>query len=112
MWKLLVTSDKFEDGRIYKIAKKFFDFKAVYIQNGQITLDFIKNEAPDFIFIDLKNEVNGQDFLNIFKNLSDSTRLRVTVFKLSSIKGVLFKIFPLDLVDFILSIFFKGKHAE
>lgn len=112
MWKLLVTSDKFEDSNIYKLAKKFFEFKAVYIQNGKITLDFIKNEAPDFIFIDLKKEVPGDDFLSIFKNLSDSSRLKVTVFKLSTVKGILLKIFPLDFIDFILSIFLKEKHAK
>jgi len=112
MWKLLVTSDKFQDGNIYRLAKKFFEFKAVYIQDGNFALDFIKNESPDFIFLDLTNPVPGEDISSIFKNLNDSQRLKVTVFMLSTVKGILLKIFPLDFIDFVMSIFFRGKPAK
>ena len=112
MLKLLVTSDKSKDGNIYKLAKKFFEFKAVYIQDGNFALDFIESESPDFIFLDLNSPVLGEDIGSILKNLNESQRLKVTVFMLSTIKGILLKIFPLDFIDFVMSIFFRGKPAE
>jgi hypothetical protein len=124
MWKLLVVSDKSENSVTFKIAKKLFDvppYGTVYFQNSNIAFDFIKHEAPQFLFLDLSKEHEGEDLQHVMTSLGDTAKLKVTVFHLSAIKATFLKIFPLDFIDFIISIFIwrsepglsgKGKTAR
>ncbi len=109
MYKLIVISDKKKNSLSFKIGTHLFDFNSTYMQNSEAILNFLKEETPNFAFIDINKKTDFESFDDLLKNHLFNERLRVTVFNLDSVKSAFLRILPLDTLDFILSLFFRRK---
>lgn len=112
MKKLIVINDKETDSITCRIAKKYLIFEGVYLQNGASVKYFIEEEKPYLLFVDLEEELEGDDIRTALSQLNAGKRLRIHVFRLNFFKVLLFKFMPIGLLDSILEESVEGKTAR
>ncbi len=112
MYKLIVISDKKKNSLSFRLASRLFDFNSTYMQDSQTLLKFLKDESPNFAFVDLKEKSDQNDFAKVFDHINMNDRIRVTVFNLDSVKSAFLRLFPLDMIDFLLSLFLRRKAVK
>ncbi|GAB4288677.1 MAG: hypothetical protein Kow0098_06150 [Ignavibacteriaceae bacterium] len=110
MKKLIVINDKSLDSVTFKVAKKFFLFEGSFLLNGETTVKLLKEENPDLVFLDMiEEDKKDTDIINLLCSLDPVKRLRVSVFRLSTVKAFLFRILPVDVIDHFVEGMLGGK---
>lgn len=112
MYKLIVISDKKKNSLSFKIGTHLFDFNSTYMQNSEAILNLLKEETPNFAFVDINKNSEFENFEELFNSMIINERVRVTIFNLDSVKSAFLRILPLDTLDFILSLVFRKKAVK
>lgn len=112
MKKLIIISDKNCSSLTCKFARKFFKLDGVYLQNGNVAVDFIEKINPDFVFVDLMNQTANENLLEMLNNFESNHRFKVHLFYLTLFKSVLFKIIPFQFVDVTIENIINSRTAK
>ncbi|HMU42827.1 MAG TPA: hypothetical protein PKA80_05970 [Ignavibacteriaceae bacterium] len=95
-----------------RFARKFFVLEGVYLQNGNVAVDFIEKTNPDFVFVDFISQTANDSLQEILNNFESNHRFRVHLFYLSLFKTILFKLIPFQIVDVLIENFINRQTAK
>lgn len=112
MKKLIIISDRECDNLTCKLARKFFELEGIYLQNGNVAVDFINKTFPDFVFVDFIKQATNDNLLEMLIDFESSHRFRVHLFYLSSFKYFLFKLIPFQVVELVIENFISRQAVK
>ncbi|MFC1694148.1 PleD family two-component system response regulator [Candidatus Latescibacterota bacterium] len=104
MKKILVVDDSIT---IQKVITKFFlkrtSYKIITAEDGEIALDQVKNDPPDFIILDIVlPRINGIAFLRDLRKMETTKNIPVILISGEMVdEGIKKEGFALGAVDFI-----------
>jgi len=112
MKKLIIISDRECNNLTCRFARKFFELEGVYLQSGNIAVDFIQKTNPDLVFVDFIKHAANDNLLEMLNNFESNHRFRVHLFYLSLLKSILFKLIPFQIVEVVIENFINRQTAK
>ncbi len=98
MKKILFVEDRSQRRFLLRNALKIYDYDT-YIVSADSVNKLIEEEAPDYVFLNIKEPASGDDIRSVFENLSSDHRLRVRIVNTSNHKLKFSNLLPFEHFD-------------
>lgn len=109
MRKFLVISDKSRKSLSCRLFRKVFEHENFRFSSSDEVAGFIERQTPDFLYLDLHDEFQTDNWSAEFEKIRRIDHLILTMFNLNSFKTFVLRLMPFSTFDDMIETLFENK---